>query len=166
MTADQMMGLAVALVLMLAGLIGSVLPAIPGAPLIFAIAVVHRFYFGAHGASILVLVMLFGLMLLSMLLDFLGSSLGAKKFGGTWKAMLGAVIGATMGLFFPPFGLIAGPFIGAVLAEMIGGRKFEESTKAGAGALIGLLLGMAGKFGCCCAMIGLFAFSAVLNGGS
>ena len=165
MTSDQIIGLGIALLLMLAGLVGTVIPAIPGAPLIFGVAVAHRIYFGTHGASILVLTILFVLMVFSMVLDFLGSSIGAKKFGGTWKGMAGAIIGATIGLFFAPIGLLAGPFIGAVVGEMLGGRKLDASAKAGAGAVLGLLFGIAGKIACCCAMIGLFTFSAVLNGG-
>jgi uncharacterized protein len=165
MTPDQLAGLVLAVLLMLVGLAGTLLPAIPGSPLIFVVAVAHRLYFGSHGPSILVLALLFGLMMLAMILDFLASSLGAKKLGATWRGIVGAILGATVGLFFPPFGLLAGPFIGAVGGELLGGRRFEESTKAGAGALIGLLVGMVGKFACCCAMIGLFVFSVVLRGG-
>jgi uncharacterized protein YqgC (DUF456 family) len=165
MTFEQIVGLVVALVLMFVGLLGTVIPAIPGAPLIFAVAVLHKFYFGAHGASLLVLTLLGGLMILALALDFLGSTLGAKKFGGTWKGIAGAAVGGIVGLFFAPIGLFAGPFLGAVAGEMMGGRKVEESAKAGAGALLGLMIGMAGKLACCCAMIGLFALSAILNGG-
>jgi uncharacterized protein YqgC (DUF456 family) len=165
MTPEQILGLALALVVMIAGLIGSVIPGIPGSPLIVAAAVFHKICFANHSASWLVLVLLCLLMVLALLLDFIASTLGAKKFGATWKGILGAILGATVGLFFGFVGIFIGPFIGALAGEMMGGRGFEESTKAGAGALVGLLLGIVGKIACCVAMIGLFVFSAVAHGG-
>lgn len=164
MTPDLLIGLVLALVLMAIGFFGCFIPGIPGSPLILIAAFAHRFYFGEKSASILVLVLLLFLALIALGLEFLASMFGAKKMGATWKGALGAVIGATVGIFFNLPGLILGPFIGAFLFEMIGGREAGESAKAGAGAMIGLALGAVGKLACAAAMIGLFTFSAVLNG--
>jgi hypothetical protein len=105
-----------------------------------------------------VLVVLTGL---SLLLDFVASVLGAKKFGATWRGMVGALIGGVIGLFFNLPGIILGPFLGAMLFEMIGGKEFKVAAKAGAGAVIGLLLGVIGKFSICVMMIALFATNTI-----
>lgn len=165
MTGEQYAGLAIAVILMLAGLAGSVLPGIPGAPLIFAVAVGHKLYFGQQSASILTLVILFILMVLSIAVDFLASTMGAKKMGATWRGVVGAIVGAFVGLFFNIPGLILGPVIGAFVFELAGGREWKDSAKAGAGAMIGFFVGLLGKLVCCSLMIGIFLASTLWNSG-
>jgi uncharacterized protein len=165
MTGDQMTGLILALIVMFIGLIGTVIPGIPGSPLILIAAVVHRLYFGEQSVSYLVLGLLVLLSLLSLLLDFLDSMYGAKKLGATWKGITGAIVGAIVGIFFSLPGIILGPFIGAVLFELIGGREWGHSMKAGLGAMLGLVIGALGKLACCAAMIGLFSYSVYTNSG-
>jgi uncharacterized protein YqgC (DUF456 family) len=75
--------------------------------------------------------------------------------------MVGALVGAMVGLFFVPVGLILGPVIGAILFEMLGGREWREASKAGVGAAIGVIAGTVGKFACCVGMIGLFAINVL-----
>lgn len=164
MSPELTIGLIAALLVMAIGFMGCFIPGIPGSPLILLAAFGHRFYFGEKSASILVLVLLLLLALLALGLEFLASMFGARKLGSTWKGAVGAVVGATVGLFFSLPGLIIGPFLGAFLFELIGGRHAGESAKAGAGALLGLALGAAGKLACAAAMIALFVFSAVYNG--
>lgn len=159
MTLDQTIGFSLAMLVMLAGLIGSVIPAIPSTPLVFAAALGHRLYFGEAGADIWVMVMLGVLMALSLVLDQIASMVGAKKLGATWKGITGAVIGGVAGLFFPMPGIIIGPFLGALVFEALGGRNFKESTRAGIGATLGLLVGAVAKLGCCVGMIALFAWN-------
>jgi uncharacterized protein len=159
-----MIGLVLALIVMIVGFIGCFIPGLPGSPLILIAAFAHRFYFGEKSASILVLVLLLIIALIALGLEFLASMFGAKKLGATWKGAVGAIVGATVGIFFNLPGLVLGPFVGAFIFEMIGGRKAGESAKAGAGATLGLVLGAVGKLACAAAMIALFTFSAVLNG--
>ncbi len=163
MTTEQIIGLSLALLVMLAGLIGSLLPVLPGIPLVLAAVIGHRLYFGEASVSNLVLMILVVLTLVSVLFDFLASLLGAKKFGATWLGMTGAVIGGVVGLFFGLPGIILGPFIGAVLFELLGDRKFDKAVKAGAGATLGLLLGVIGKFSIGVVMIFLFATNVILR---
>lgn len=163
MTSEQTIGLVITLLVMFIGLAGCLLPGIPSTPIVLIAAVGHRLYFGPNSASTWVIVVLVLITLFSALLDYLATMFGAKKLGATWKGILGSVIGATVGIFFPFPGLIVGPFIGAMLFEMIGGREIEEAARAGAGALLGLLIGAVGKFACCVAMIGLFVLSAISN---
>jgi uncharacterized protein len=163
MSLEQIIGLALALLVMLVGWAGSVLPGLPGTPLVLVAAIGHRLWFGEQGPGNLVLVALLLLTALSLAFDYLATLLGARKLGATWRGVTGAMIGAVVGLFFGPPGILAGPFLGAVLLELAGGREFAEAARAGAGATLGFLLGTAGKAACCVAMIGLFVLSVALR---
>lgn len=161
MSVDQWIGLGVALSVMSVGLLGSILPGLPGAPMVLIAAIGHRLYFGSASASNVVLGLLVAMSLLSLVLDYLASVLGAKKLGATWRGIVGALLGAVVGLFFGPPGIVLGPFLGALAFEMLGGREFSEAARAGMGALIGLVVGTVGKLGCCVAMIALFTFNVL-----
>jgi uncharacterized protein YqgC (DUF456 family) len=163
MTTEQMIGLGLTLLVMLLGLLGSILPALPGTPLVFLAAVGHRLYFGEASASNLVLGVLGGLMVISLVFDFVATALGAKKFGATWRGAVGAVIGGLIGLFFAIPGIILGPFLGAMLFEMLGDKEFKVAARAGLGATIGLLLGVIGKFSIAVVMAVLFAVNVVMR---
>jgi len=163
MSIEQIIGLVLALALMCVGLAGSVLPGLPGAPLVLAAAIAHRLYFGPAGASNLVLGLLVGLVLISLALDYAASLVGAKRFGATWRGVLGAALGGMIGLFLGPIGLVLGPFVGATALEALSGRDFKEASRAGAGAILGLLGGGVGKVACCLAMIGLFAVNVIVR---
>ncbi len=165
MTTEQIIGLTLALILMGGSLLGSVLHLLPGAALIFFIALGHRLFFGPAGASTWVLATVAGVGLLAMLIDFLATMVGARKLGATRRGMWGAVIGALAGLFFGLPGILLGPFTGAFLLEQLGGRPTREAAKAGLGALLGLMAGAVGQFVCGLVMIGLFALSVCLNSG-
>jgi len=158
-----MIGLSLALLVMLLGLIGSIVPGLPGTPLVLVAAIGHRLYFGVASASNLVLGVLVGLTILSLLFDFLAGMLGAKKFGATWRGMTGAVVGGIIGLFFSLPGIILGPFLGAMLFEMLGDKEFKRAVHAGLGATLGLLLGIVGKFSIGVVMMILFAANVILR---
>ncbi len=147
--------LAVALVV--AGLAGVVLPALPGVPLLFAGLVVAAWAEGfAHvgGATIAVLA---ALALLAWVADFLAGALGAKRFGASRSAVVGAALGTLAGLFLGLPGVLLGPFVGAVLGELLARRDLAQAGRAGFGAWLGLLLGVAAKLSLSFAMIGVFA---------
>jgi len=163
MTTEQIIGLSLALLIMVIGLAGSVLPGLPGTPVILLTAIVHRFYFGTYGVSNLTMTVLVVLTLISIVFDFLASVLGAKKFGSTWRGALGAVIGGIVGLFFGPAGILLGPFLGAMLFEIIGGKKYKEAANAGLGAVVGLLLGIIGKCSISVLMILSFAVNVIVR---
>ncbi len=166
MTTEQIIGLVLALLAMSLGLLGSLLPGLPGTPLVLLVAIAHRLYFGDTSVSNLVLTLLVLITLFSLAVDYLASVLGAKKLGATWKGLLGAVVGALIGLFFALPGIILGTFLGALLFELAGGREFNAAVRAGAGAMLGLLVGAIGKLACCVAMIGLFAFNVLARSSS
>jgi len=163
MMVEQMVGLVLTLLLMGTGLVGCVLPGLPGTPLVLLAAVLHRLYFGANSVGNFTLALLVGLTLLSMLFDYLASLIGARKLGATWRGLVGAMLGAVCGLLAGPVGVLIGPFIGATALELASGREFREATKAGLGAFLGLLAGAAGKIASCVAMIGLFTVNVALR---
>jgi uncharacterized protein YqgC (DUF456 family) len=166
MTVEQVIGLTLALLIMTIGCFGSFVPLIPGPPLVLVGAIAHKLYFGPHSAPVWLLVGLSLLAALSLLLDSVASSLGARKLGATWRGMVGAVVGGLIGLFFGLPGILLGPFMGAMAFELISGRDFENSTRAGTGAVLGLIAGALGKFIVCLVMIGLFCFSVVYRSGA
>ena len=161
MTAEEIVGLSLALLVMLIGFAGCILPGLPGTPLILAAAVGHRLCFGPHSINPLVLISLILLTLLSVLLDFLTSLYGAKRFGATWRGVVGAAVGGLIGIFFNLPGILLGPFIGATLFEVLGGCEFKKAARAGLGATLGLLAGVIGKCAVSVAMIGLFAANVI-----
>jgi len=161
MTPAEMTGLALTLLIMLVGLVGNIVPGLPGAPLILVAAVGHRLWFGMHSVSNGMLLGLAIATALALFIDFLASLLGAKRFGATWRGVLGAAVGGLVGLFFSLPGILLGPFIGATLFELAGGHKFKDATRAGLGATVGLFLGIFAKCAISVAMIGVFTFSVL-----
>ncbi|MDJ0990903.1 MAG: DUF456 domain-containing protein [Desulfobacterales bacterium] len=140
----------------LVGVSGLVFPVLPGAPLLFTGLFLAAWADGfAHvGAGAMVLL---GIMaLLTYVVDFAASAVGARRFGASRRAVIGAVIGAVVGLFFGLVGVIVGPFIGAVIGELSVRLDFEAASRAGFGATIGLALGAAAKLAMAFAMLGIF----------
>jgi uncharacterized protein YqgC (DUF456 family) len=146
-----------AIVLFAIGLIGTVVPILPGTTIILAGAVIHRMMLGPEKSigwpTIGVLVLL---TLATYVLDFLGSYFGAKYFGATKWGTFGAIIGALIGLFFGIIGLFVGPVIGAIAGEFIAGKRMIAAGKAGWGSLLGNLGGMIGKLVIALVMITIF----------
>ncbi len=158
---EQIIGFSIAILLMLIGLAGCLLPILPGTPILLAAAVVHRLYFGDTGPSLLVLGIMTLLTILSLIFDQLASMFGAKRMGATWKGVTGAVVGGLIGLFFSLPGILLGPFIGATVFELFGDREFRDALRAGVGATLGLLLGAVGKVAVSMVMILMFSWSVV-----
>lgn len=145
-----------ALLLIAAGLTGIVLPVLPGAPLLFAGLLVAAWAENFSYVSLWTLVTLAVLALLTYGVDFWATMFGAKKFGASKRAIVGAVIGSIVGVFLGFPGVIFGPFIGAVIGELLAQRNLTAATRAGMGATVGLVLGAALKLALAFAMIGLF----------
>jgi uncharacterized protein YqgC (DUF456 family) len=145
------------IVLFAVGLIGTVLPVIPGTTIILAAAIIHRMMLGAEKSigwrSIAILLLL---TLATYALDFLSGYVGAKYFGATKWGMFGAVIGALVGIVFGIIGLFIGPVIGAITGEFIAGKRLIDAGRAGWGSLLGNLGGMIGKLVIALVMITIF----------
>ena len=150
---------ALAVILVLIGMAGVILPALPGLPLVFAGMLLGAWAGGFEQVGWITLVILGALTVLSVAVDFFATVVGAKRVGASRKALLGAVIGTFAGLFFGPIGLFAGPFVGALLGELWHGREIGQAAKVGLGTWLGILLGTVLKLGLAFAMLGLFAFA-------
>lgn len=160
MSTELLYGLAGLMVLL--GLAGILLPALPGVPLMFAGMLLAAWAGGFAKISVLTVVLLGILTAIAVIADLLATLLGAKKFGASKTAIFGAGIGAVVGLFFGPVGLIAGPFVGALAGEMLSGSHWQQATHAGFGAALGFLLGTLAKIAISFAMLGLFVFALLL----
>jgi len=147
----------VVIALFAVGLIGTIVPVLPGTTIILAAAIIHRVMLGAEksigwktiGALVL-------LTLLSYVFDFLGSYFGAKYFGATKWGAFGAILGAVVGLFFGLIGLFVGPVIGAIAGEVIAGKRMIDAGRAGWGSLLGNVGAMLAKLIIALAMISIF----------
>lgn len=149
----------VAAILTLIGVFGTMLPLLPGVPLVFAGLALAAWVDGFKQVSGFTVVVLGVLTLLAMLIDFAASAFGTKIAGASRWAFLGAALGAIVGIFFGPIGLFVGPFVGAVLLEVWATQNIERSLKAGVGASIGILLGAVAKIALAFTMIGLFGLA-------
>jgi uncharacterized protein len=131
------------LVLMIVGLIGTVIPLLPGTTIIFAAAVLHRVVFGEeHSVGWWSLGGLLILTIVSHGLDFMSGSLGAKKFGATRWGVLGGLVGTIAGMFFFPWGLLLGPILGVLAGELMGGQKLLPAGKSTWGTFLGTTAGI------------------------
>lgn len=149
----------ITIVLFAIGLIGTVLPIVPGTTVILAASIIHRVMLGAEqsvGWKTLAILTL--LTAATYALDFLGGYFGAKFFGATKWGMFGAVLGVLAGLFFGLAGLFIGPVVGAIAGELVGGKRMVDAGRAGWGSLLGNLGGMLGKL-----LIGLVMITIFLT---
>ncbi len=146
-------------VLILLGVAGTVLPALPGLPLVFIGMLLAAWAGEFQQVGVVVVVILALLTALSLVVDFLATLLGAKRVGASRLALVGAFVGTIVGLAFGIVGLFAGPFVGALVGELIHGRQIGAATRVGIGTWIGILVGTVLKLGLAFAMLGLFAFS-------
>jgi len=146
--------LAVALIVI--GTAGLVLPVMPGAPVLFAGLLVAAWADDFAYVGWGTLAVLGVLALLTYVTDFAATALGAKRFGASNRAIIGAVIGGLVGIFFGLPGVLVGPFVGAVVGELSAQRSLEAATRAGVGATIGLALGAAAKLALAFSMLGIF----------
>ncbi len=151
--------LVIAAVLVVVGLAGTILPAVPGVPLVFAGMLLAAWSQDFREISVLTCVVLGVLAALAMLVDFVASALGTKAAGASRWAFVGAAVGAVAGLAFGFVGLLFGPFVGAVAGELLGGGTLGRATKAGLGAWIGLVFGTLAKLAMAFTMLGVFALA-------
>jgi uncharacterized protein YqgC (DUF456 family) len=144
--------------LMLAGLVGTVLPLVPGTVLILGGAVLNHFTLHAVGWP--TLVVLTGLTALAFALDFVSGAAGAKYFGATRWGAIGGILGAIVGLFFGIIGVFVGPLIGALAGELLGGKGILPAGRSTWGTFLGTTAGIVGKFLLGLIMIIWFAVAA------
>jgi len=157
----QILWYVLAAVLIVAGLVGTVLPAIPGVPLVFAGMLLASWADGFQHAGLWTLITLGVLTVIAVAVDFLAGLAGAKRVGASKLALFGAAVGTIVGIFFGIPGLLLGPFAGALLGELFAGGTLRRAGEVGVGAWIGFLVGSVLKLGVCFAMLGIFTLAFV-----
>jgi len=147
-----------ALILMLIGLAGIIIPGLPDLVFIFLGALVYAIWTGFSTISVGFILFFLGLTIFGLLLDWLGAALGIKKTGATRWGIFGAVLGGILGVFFAGiFGMILLAAVGTVIFEMIFAKKnLTNSVKAGIGSIIGIICGIFLKLILAGVMISLF----------
>lgn len=149
------------ILLMLAGLVGTVVPLLPGTVLILCGAVLGHFMLHAVGWA--TLLGLTALTILAQLLDLVSGAVGAKWFGATRWGAIGGILGAIIGLFFGVIGIFVGPLLGALAGELLGGRGVLPAGRAGWGTFLGTTAGIVGKLAIGLVMIAWFAVVAMVQ---
>lgn len=145
------------------GLLGSFLPALPGAPLSWiGLLLLYLTDYVENNYWVLGITLL--LTIIVSILDYTIPAQGTKKFGGTKYGVWGTNIGLIIGLFFPPIGFIIGLFVGAFIGELIYNSQDKKGAlKAAFGAFLGFLVSSFMKFMLCFSFLILFLFVAIKN---
>ncbi len=149
---------ALTIALMLLGLVGTVVPLLPGVVLILAGAALN--HFTLHSVGWPTLLVLTGFAGLALGLDFVSGAVGAKSFGATRWGAMGGIVGAVIGLFFGVIGVFVGPLVGALLGELLGGKGILPAGKSTWGTFLGTTAGLVGKLLIGGMMIAWFAVAA------
>lgn len=133
----EIIAITIASLIFLIGLVGTLLPILPGAPLIIIGMLVYGFIAGFGDLSFTFFLVQVLLALTVIGVDYLFTAMGSRYFGGSKAAPWGAAVGLLIGLFFFPIGLLLGPFLGAVLADLLFKRRTDQAIKSGIGASLG-----------------------------
>ena len=130
-------------IVLIAGLVGCIVPALPGPPLSFVALILLEI--ATHGEAFTTNELIFWgvVTVVVTVLDYIIPVIGAQKYGATKSGIWGSIIGMLIGIiFFPPFGMLIGAFLGAVGGEILIGKNNPEALKAGWGVFIGTMLGV------------------------
>lgn len=154
---------ALSITLIVIGVIGTFLPVLPGAALVFGGMLLAAWVDGFQRVGWITLVILGFLTALVLVVDIVSGFLGAKRVGASKLAIVGAAIGTVVGLFFGIIGILIAPFIGAVLGEVIARGQLAPAARVGVATWIGMLVGTLAKFALVLAMVGVFVASYLID---
>jgi len=149
--------------LVVAGIIGTVAPALPGPVLVFAGLLMAAWIDGFENVGWAPLTVLGVLTALSFVADIVATGAGAKKAGASKQAVIGAAIGTIVGIFFGIIGIFVGPFVGAAAGEFLAKRDLVRAGKVGYATLFGLVIGAAMKIALALAMVGVFVTAYLVD---
>jgi uncharacterized protein YqgC (DUF456 family) len=161
---DPNVYLALAAVLVILGVLGTVLPVLPGVLLVFGGLFLAAWAQDFARVGLVGLCIIGAMAALAFAADFVASLLGARRVGASPKALIGAALGGFVGVFFGLPGILLGPFIGAVAGELIARGGWAQATKVGVGTWLGLVFAAVAKLVLAFLMIGTFAAFYVANG--
>ncbi|MFO1426084.1 MAG: DUF456 family protein [Steroidobacteraceae bacterium] len=149
----------IAIALIVIGVVGTVLPGVPGVMAVFGGMLLAAWIDGFARIGAPTLVVLGVLTALAFAADVLGGLLGAKRVGASRQALAGAALGTLAVLPLGFVGLIFGPFVGAAIGEFIAQRRLDAAARVGLGTWLGLAVGALAKIALVFAMLGVFAIS-------
>ena len=147
--------------LILAGLAGTVLPALPGTALVLAGIALGAWIDDFTRVGGLTLTVVAVLAALAWVLDYVAGLLGAKKAGASRQALVGAALGTVVGLFMGLVGVLFMPLVGAAVGEYLARRDHGQALKVGTATWLGMMLGMIAKVVLAFMMVGLFIVALV-----
>ncbi|MDQ3446175.1 MAG: DUF456 family protein [Pseudomonadota bacterium] len=146
----------VAVLLILVGLAGTVLPALPGVPLIFGGVLLAAWIGDFQRISVFTVVVMATLAVLGIVIDYVAAAVSAKRAGASKEGIVGAAIGTLAGVFTGLWGLLFMPLVGAAVGEFIAHKDMLRAGKVGAATWFGLLVATAVKLAIAFTMVGVF----------
>jgi uncharacterized protein YqgC (DUF456 family) len=151
----------VAVLLIVVGVAGTVLPALPGVPLIFGGVLLAAWIGDFQRISVFTVVVLAVLAVLGIVIDYIAAALSAKRAGASKEGIIGAAIGTLAGIATGLWGLLFMPLVGAAVGEFIAHKDALRAGKVGAATWFGLLVGTAIKLAIAFTMVGVFIAALV-----
>lgn len=134
------LGLTLAIICFVVGVLGTILPVLPGAPLLLLGMILYGVVCGFEQMSWSFFLIQILALILTFVIDYLANIWGVRRFGGSNYGVWGSIIGLILGVvLMGPIGIILGPFLGAVIGELLLKKSLQDSFKAGLGALLGLV---------------------------
>lgn len=150
--AMDILWLIVSILLIVTGIVGCLLPFLPGPPLSYLGLLIMQLREDPPFSTRFLLIWA-GVTIVITILDYVIPVYSTRKFGGTKWGVWGCTIGLIAGIFFPPWGLIVGPFLGALLGELMGNANSNNALNAAIGSFVGFLFGTLLKIIACCLML-------------
>ncbi|GIP15711.1 hypothetical protein J40TS1_13530 [Paenibacillus montaniterrae] len=136
----DILGIAIVVILFVVGMLGAIYPVLPGVFAIYAAFFVYGWFFSFDKYNVWFWIIQTFILVVLIIADYVVGAWGVKKYGGSKASVVGSTIGIIAGPFvIPAFGLVLGPFLGAVIGELLAGSKLKQSLLVGWGSLIGLL---------------------------
>ena len=149
----------------LVGLIGCVLPVVPGPAIVWVGMVIHKIWVPENSANWWLILVAGVFVGITFLLDYILALLGAKKFGASRMGAIGAILGGFVGFIIPPFflWLLIGPFLGALIGELVNGENLQQASRAGWGGFLGTVAAYVAKLTICFLIIGFFMTNLLVS---
>ena len=148
--------------LIIAGLAGTVLPALPGTALVLAGIVLGAWIDGFTRVGPWALGAVAAMAVLAWVLDYVAALLGARRAGASRQALVGAALGTVVGLFMGLVGVLFMPLVGAAVGEYLAQRDQQRAMKVGLATWLGLMAGLLAKVVLACMMVGVFVVALLV----
>ena len=152
----------IAILLILVGLAGTVLPALPGVAMIFGGVLLAAWIGDFQRISVFTVVVMAILAVLGIVIDYAAAAMSAKRAGASKQGIIGAAIGTIAGVFSGLWGLLFMPLVGAAVGEFIAHKDMFRAGKVGVAAWFGLLVATAVKLAVAFTMVGVFVASLLI----